>query len=130
MNDINAQHGPDSKVQSETQPKCCAKCSCIDLLLVEAERGGYGSGNVIQVDRLLIWSSVKVNRFVCMSCRFCEEWISSPADLEALRRSYGPGSSRATRKLRREKLLSGFNSVCHRLGRLMASVTTFSRRST
>lgn len=129
MNDINAQLDPDSKVQSETQPKCCAKCDSTDLLFVEAERGGYGSGNVIRLNGSTIWSSVKVNRFVCMNCGFCEEWITSPADLEALRRAYGPDSWRAKTKARRRKLITGFTNACHRLGRWVSSVLTFGKVS-
>ncbi len=77
----------------------CIKCSSEDMLFVEATRGGYGSGNVIPLSPMFnFWPmkpSVKVNRFVCMTCGYCEEWILNAKDRELLRRCYGPGSLRA-----------------------------------
>ncbi len=73
----------------------CAKCNCEDMLFIEATRGGYGSGNVIPLSGVFVSDAVKVNRFVCMSCGFCEEWILTPEDRELLKRYYGPGSRRA-----------------------------------
>ena len=72
----------------------CAKCGSSDVLFVEAIQGNFGSGNVIPLSGMFIWSSVKVDRFVCMSCGFCEEWIMNPDDREHLRRWYRPGSPR------------------------------------
>ena len=77
----------------------CTKCNSEDLLFVEATRGAYGSGNVIPLSPMFnFWPmkpSVKVNRFVCMTCGYCEEWILNAKDRELLRRCYGPGSLRA-----------------------------------
>jgi hypothetical protein len=77
----------------------CTKCNSQDMLFVEATRGGFGSGNVIPLSgEFNFWpvkGSVKVNRFVCMTCGYCEEWILNAKDCELLRRFYGPGSRRA-----------------------------------
>lgn len=77
----------------------CDRCSSEDMLFVEATRGGYGSGNVIPLSPMFNFfpmkPSVKVNRFVCMTCGYCEEWILTAKDRELLRRCYGPGSRRA-----------------------------------
>lgn len=81
---------------SAPQPtKHCAKCGSDDMLFVEAIQGNYGSGNVIPLSGMFIWNSVKVDRYVCMSCGFCEEWFTNPEDREHLRRWYQPGSRRA-----------------------------------
>lgn len=76
--------------------KRCAKCDSDDMLFVEAIRGNFGSGNVIPLSGLFIFDSVKVDRYVCMSCGFCEEWILNPEDREDLRRWYRPDSRRAS----------------------------------
>jgi hypothetical protein len=77
----------------------CTECKSEDMLFVEATRGAYGSGNVIPLSPMFnFWPmkpSVKVNRFVCMTCGYCEEWILNAKDRELLRRCYGPGSLRA-----------------------------------
>lgn len=83
----------------------CAKCKSDDLLFLEAVRGGYGSGNVIPLVGFMVGSSVQVDRFICTSCGFCEEWISSAADRETLRRVYGFDSWREKRKARRRNMM-------------------------
>ncbi len=52
----------------------CTKCGSEDVLLVEAKSMGYGSGNFIPMG-LSIWSAVPVDRYVCATCGFAEEWI-------------------------------------------------------
>jgi|GEM_PF-3821721 len=70
-----------TKNDSRERPqKLCHKCSSTDPLLVEAERGSFGSGNVIPLSGFTIFSSVKVDRYICMKCGYGEEQISSPAD--------------------------------------------------
>ncbi|MFO1043002.1 MAG: hypothetical protein U0941_14525 [Planctomycetaceae bacterium] len=109
----------------ETEAKRCSKCDSDDVLFVEAVRGGYGSGNVIPLGGITIWSSVKVNRFICMTCGFCEEWISSHADREALRRAYGPESRREQQKARRRDMIESLNRTCRRFGQFVGRL--FSR---
>ena len=50
--------------------------------------GAYGAGNIIPVG-MMIFSSVKVTRFLCSRCGYSEEWIESPADIEKIRKKYG-----------------------------------------
>jgi hypothetical protein len=103
----------------KTESKRCSKCDSEDVLFVEAVRGGYGSENVIPLFSLGLFSSVMVNRFIWMTCGFCEEWISSPADCEALRRAYGPESGREKVKARRRDMMESLNRACRRLGQLV-----------
>lgn len=91
-----------SKVDN-TPSKQCAKCDSDNLIFVEAIRGSFGSGNVIPLSGLFIFDSVKVDRYVCTSCGFCEEWITNPEDRAHLRRWYQPGSRRACNNNRRRR---------------------------
>lgn len=100
------------------EAKRCSNCDSDDVLFVEAVRGGYGSGNVIPLFGLLIFGSVKVDRFICMTCGFCEEWISSPADCEAIRRAYGPESWHQKARARRRDTIEWIYRACRRLGQL------------
>jgi len=62
----------------------CPKCDHTEIIRVEGIQGGYGSGNVIPTGGFTIWSSIKVTRYVCIKCGFCEEWIDSTQDLQRL----------------------------------------------
>lgn len=106
----------------KTVAKRCSKCDSHDVLFVEAVRGAYGSGNVIPLGGITIWSSVKVNRFICMTCGFCEEWISSHADREALRRAYGPESRREQQKARQRGMMESLNRACRRFGQFVGTL--------
>ena len=61
----------------------CGKCRGQNLLRIAGTSGAHGSGNNIPVG-MTIFSSVKVTRFVCVTCGFTEEWIESPEDLAKL----------------------------------------------
>ncbi len=65
--------------------KKCPKCGSDDIMIVDGYTGAYGSGNNIQLG-LTALSSVLVDRYICMSCGFSEEWIREN-DLEKLRNS-------------------------------------------
>lgn len=67
--------------------KVCTKCDSKDILLVPGSAGAYASGNNIQVG----WSNfsaVLVDRYVCCSCGFSEEWIDKE-DLDKLKKKFG-----------------------------------------
>lgn len=107
----------------KTEAKRRSKCDSDDVLFVEAVRGGYGSGNVIPLfGGLGFFSSVKVDRFICMTCGFCEEWIPTPADREALRRTYGPESRREKVKARRRDTIERIYGACRRLGQFVGTL--------
>ena len=65
----------------------CPKCGGSDILRIEGYRGAYGSGNVIPTG-MTMFSSVRVQRYLCCGCGYSEEWIDRE-DIPALKRKYG-----------------------------------------
>jgi predicted nucleic-acid-binding Zn-ribbon protein len=65
----------------------CPKCASPDILRIPGQVGAFGSGNNIPAGRT-IFASVKVTRYLCGQCGYCEEWVDSPSDLEKLRAKY------------------------------------------
>ena len=63
--------------------KECPKCGSVDIVVVDGYVGAYGSGNNIPVG---VFTSIKVDRYVCCSCGFTEEWLRGK-DLEKLKNS-------------------------------------------
>lgn len=55
--------------------KTCPKCGSKDILIVDGNVGTHGAGNNIPVG-FTLYSSVLVNRYLCCSCGFSEEWIN------------------------------------------------------
>ena len=64
----------------------CPKCGSKDLLLVPGKAGAYGSGNNIMIG-YSIFSAVLVNRYVCCTCGFTEEWVDLE-DIPKLKEKY------------------------------------------
>lgn len=54
--------------------KICPKCQGTDILRIEGSAKAYGAGNNIPMGAT-IFSYVKVPRYVCCNCGYCEEWI-------------------------------------------------------
>lgn len=52
--------------------KICPKCGSNDIVRFDGTVGGYGAGNNIYISA---FRAVKVNRYICCTCGFCEEWI-------------------------------------------------------
>jgi hypothetical protein len=67
--------------------KQCPKCQSRDPVRIEGTVGAYGSGNNILAGAS-IFSAVKVNRYVCVSCGFSEEWIEDRVGLDKIRSKY------------------------------------------
>lgn len=63
--------------------KICPKCSSNDIIKIEGSAGAYGAGNNIP----LTWSYVKVDRYLCCSCGYSEEWINRD-DMEKIKKKY------------------------------------------
>lgn len=63
--------------------KTCPKCNGKDVICIYGTEGGYGLGNHIRLG-VTNFSSVLVQRYVCMECGYTEEWIAKD-DLEYLR---------------------------------------------
>ena len=66
--------------------KQCPKCQSKDIIYIEGDVRAYGAGNNIQTG-FTIFSSVKVNRYVCGQCGYSEEWINE-CDLQRLKDKY------------------------------------------
>ena len=66
--------------------KICPKCGSTDIVVVPGKAGAYGVGNNIQVG-LTNFSAVLVNRYVCCSCGYSEEWIKKE-DIPALKKKF------------------------------------------
>ncbi|MCA8989487.1 MAG: hypothetical protein KDA78_17690 [Planctomycetaceae bacterium] len=100
----------------EQDQRRCVKCGGSDVLFVEPLVVAFGAGNVIPLSGWFVnYDSVKVDRYVCMSCGFCEEWVMNPEDREALRRWYQPGSRRARINERRHRWRQFFADLKRRL---------------
>ncbi len=54
--------------------KTCPKCMGTDIVRVDGYCGAYASGNNILTGKS-VFSAVNVNRYICCSCGFTEEWI-------------------------------------------------------
>ena len=54
--------------------KICPKCKSDDIIRIDGNAGAYGVGNNIMVGNT-IFSAVNVNRYICCSCGYSEEWI-------------------------------------------------------
>ncbi|MBQ6906580.1 MAG: hypothetical protein IJN75_06130 [Clostridia bacterium] len=54
--------------------KICPKCRSNDIVRIDGYAGAYGVGNNIMVGNT-IFSAVNVNRYICCSCGYSEEWI-------------------------------------------------------
>lgn len=61
----------------------CPKCGGTDILRVDGYTGAYGAGNNIMVGAT-IFSGVNVNRYICCTCGYTEEWIDRE-DIEKVR---------------------------------------------
>lgn len=62
----------------------CPKCGGTDIIRMDGDSGAYGSGNNIMVG-LTVLSWVGVNRYICCTCGFTEEWIDRE-DIEKVRK--------------------------------------------
>ena len=67
--------------------KVCSKCGNADILLIPGSSGAYGMGNNIQVGWTNL-SAVLVDRYVCCTCGFSEEWIDK-AYFDKLKEKFG-----------------------------------------
>ncbi len=66
--------------------KICPKCGGTDILMIPGTSGAYGTGNNIP-SRKTIFSYVLVNRYLCCSCGYSEEWINLD-DIPKLKNKY------------------------------------------
>ncbi len=64
----------------------CPKCGGTDILLIPGTSGAYGVGNNIPTGKT-IFSYTLVNRYLCCSCGYSEEWIDKE-DIAKLKKKY------------------------------------------
>ena len=53
----------------------CPKCQSSDIIKIQGNCGAYGIGNNIPTGKTIA-SAVLVNRYLCCSCGYSEEWIN------------------------------------------------------
>lgn len=63
----------------------CPKCNSGDIVRIDGHAGAYASGNNIMLGAT-IFSAVNVNRYICCSCGYTEEWIDRE-DIEKVKDS-------------------------------------------
>ncbi len=56
--------------------KICPKCNSTNIVRFDGYSGPYGTGNNIMTGAT-IFSGVNVNRYICCTCGFTEEWIDT-----------------------------------------------------
>ena len=65
--------------------KICPKCQGTDIIRFDGYSGPYGAGNNVMVGGT-IFSAVNVNRYICCTCGYTEEWIDRE-DIDKVRNS-------------------------------------------
>ncbi|MEM7367528.1 MAG: hypothetical protein AAF587_02935 [Bacteroidota bacterium] len=64
----------------------CPKCSGTKILRIPGRVLSDGAGNFISAG---IFRYARVDRYVCESCGYSEEWIATKDDIEKLKNKYG-----------------------------------------
>ncbi len=54
--------------------KICPKCQSNNIVRFDGYTGAYGAGNNLMVGNT-VFSAINVNRYVCCTCGYTEEWI-------------------------------------------------------
>ena len=65
--------------------KICPKCQSSEIVRIDGYAGPYASGNNIMLGAT-VFSAVNVNRYICCSCGYTEEWIDTK-DLDRVKNS-------------------------------------------
>lgn len=65
--------------------RICPKCNGSDIVIVDGYCGPYGTGNNIMTGAT-IFSSARVDRYICCSCGYSEEWINRE-DIQKVKKS-------------------------------------------
>ena len=65
--------------------RICPKCGSNEIYVIDGYTGPYGSGNNVMIGAT-VFTAVKVNRYICCTCGFTEEWINRE-DLEKVKKS-------------------------------------------
>ena len=65
--------------------RVCPKCRSTDILIRDGSCGAYGVGNNVMLGAT-VFSAVMVDRYICCTCGYTEEWIRRE-DMEKLKKS-------------------------------------------
>ena len=65
--------------------RICPKCQSSDIVRIDGYTGPYGTGNNVMTG-MTLFSAVNVNRYVCCTCGFTEEWVDRE-DIDAIKNS-------------------------------------------
>ncbi len=65
----------------------CPKCGGYNIIVIPGRADAYGVGNNIPVG-MTIFSYAKVNRYLCHTCGYSEEWVDVE-DIERIAKKYG-----------------------------------------
>ena len=65
--------------------RICPKGGSNEIYVIDGYTGPYGSGNNVMIGAT-VFTAVKVNRYICCTCGFTEEWIGRE-DLEKVKNS-------------------------------------------
>lgn len=52
--------------------RICPKCQSNDIVIAKGESQAYGIGNNVRAG---VFKQVIINRYVCCTCGFTEEWL-------------------------------------------------------
>ncbi len=64
----------------------CPKCQSKEIIFIPGHVGAYGVGNNIQLG-ITNFSAIKVNRYLCTTCGYTEEWINQE-DIPKLKKKF------------------------------------------
>jgi hypothetical protein len=76
----------------KTHPNC-PKCASKRVLCIPGRVGSLGTGSRILIGRTIL-GAIPVDRYVCASCGFMEEWIDSSEARERLALRWEAGRDR------------------------------------
>ncbi|MBR5859613.1 MAG: hypothetical protein IKZ05_06780 [Clostridia bacterium] len=62
----------------------CPKCRSNDIVIAKGEQQAYGIGNNVRAG---ICKQVMINRYICCTCGFTEEWLDSD-DIPKVKKYY------------------------------------------
>jgi len=71
--------------------KKCPKCNGDNILIAPGWVGSHKSGQYIRMPGFhLLSADIKIDRYVCGTCGYVEEWVPNADDLQKLREKLGP----------------------------------------
>lgn len=66
----------------------CPKCHSTNIVIVKGKKNNLAKGNIIFIGST-IFNAAIINKYVCCSCGFIEEWVDNSQDLQKIKSKYG-----------------------------------------